>query len=340
MKKLLLMATGGTIASVSTESGLAPSLSGKELLANVPLVHDLCEFDFKQVMNIDSTNMRPQNWLQIRDAIIESYDAYDGFIILHGTDTMAYTAAALSYLIQNSEKPIVLTGSQQPMANPFTDAKLNLYHSVLYALDDRSAGVVVVFGNEVIAGTRAHKQRTLSFNAFTSMNYPPLAHIRGNKIIRSAPNEEQVDGGLTTYETLNTRVIVLKLTPELNPSIFYLLKNDYDAIVLETFGIGGIPSYDGSFEEAITDWIASGRTVVITTQVPEEGLDLGVYEVGRTYQDMPGVLSGDDMTTEALVAKTMWMLGQTTDQREQEKLFYQVICNDRIPQSVDTEICE
>ena len=148
---------------------------------------------------------------------------------------MAYTAAALSYLIQNSEKPIVLTGSQQPMANPFTDAKLNLYHSVLYALDDRSAGVVVVFGNEVIAGTRAHKQRTLSFNAFTSMNYPPLAHIRGNKIIRSAPNEVQVDGGLTTYETLNTRVIVLKLTPELNPSIFYLLKNDYDAIVLETF---------------------------------------------------------------------------------------------------------
>ena len=307
MKKLLLMATGGTIASVSTESGLAPSLSGEELLANVPLVHDLCEFDFKQVMNIDSTNMRPQNWLQIRDAIIESYDAYDGFIILHGTDTMAYTAAALSYLIQNSEKPIVLTGSQQPMANPFTDAKLNLYHSVLYALDDRSAGVVVVFGNEVI---------------------------------RSAPNEEQVDGGLTTYETLNTRVIVLKLTPELNPSIFYLLKNDYDAIVLETFGIGGIPSYDGSYEEAITDWIASGRTVVITTQVPEEGLDLGVYEVGRTYQDMPGVLSGDDMTTEALVAKTMWMLGQTSNQREQEKLFYQVICNDRIPQSVDTEICE
>lgn len=340
MKKLLLMATGGTIASVSTESGLAPSLSGEELLANVPLVHDLCKFDFKQIMNIDSTNMRPQDWLQIRDAIIESYDAYDGFIILHGTDTMAYTAAALSYLIQNSEKPIVLTGSQQPMANPFTDAKLNLYHSVLYALDDRSAGVVVVFGNEVIAGTRAHKQRTLSFNAFTSMNYPPLAHIRGNKIIRSAPNEEQVDGGLTTYETLNTRVIVLKLTPELNPSIFYLLKNDYDAIVLETFGIGGIPSYDDSYEEAITDWIASGRTVVITTQVPEEGLDLGLYEVGRTYQDMPGVLSGDDMTTEALVAKTMWMLGQTSDQREQEKLFYQVICNDRIPQSVDTEICE
>ena len=198
----------------------------------------------------------------------------------------------------------------------------------------------MVFGNEVIAGTRAHKQRTLSFNAFTSMNYPPLAHIRGNKIIRGAPNNEQIEGGLVTYKTLNTRVIVLKLTPELNPSIFYLLKNDYDAIVLETFGIGGIPSYDGSYEEAITDWIASGRTVVITTQVPEEGLDLGVYEVGRTYQDMPGVLSGDDMTTEALVAKTMWILGQTSDQREQEKLFYQVICNDRIPQPVDTKICE
>lgn len=335
MKKLLLLATGGTIASVATHSGLAPSLSGEELLANVPLVRELCNFDFMQIMNIDSTNMRPQNWLQIKNAIIEAYDSYDGFIILHGTDTMAYTAAALSYLIQESKKPIVLTGSQQPMANPFTDAKLNLYHSVLYALDNQSCGVVVVFGNEVIAGTRAHKQRTLSFNAFTSMNYPPLAYIRGNKIIRSAPSNEHADSSLKTYASLNTRVIVLKLTPELNPSILYLLKNDYDAVILETFGIGGIPSYDGAFEDAISNWIAADGTVVITTQVPEEGLDLGVYEVGRTYQDMPGVLLGDDMTTEALVAKTMWILGQTTNQEERKQLFYQVIGNDRIPQGAN-----
>ncbi len=217
--------------------------------------------------------------------IIENYDNYDGFVILHGTDTMAYTAAALSYLIQNSPKPIVLTGSQQPMANPFTDAKLNLYHSVLYAIDEKSCGVVVVFGNEVIAGTRAHKQRTLSFNAFTSMNFPALAHIRGNQIIRSytgtdagiicldekaGSQDSRTHAGLQTYTKLNERVIVLKLTPELNPSIFYLLKRDYDAIVLETFGIGGIPDHDGEYEKAINDWISSGRIIVVTTQVPED----------------------------------------------------------------------
>ena len=162
MKKLLIIATGGTIASVSTAAGLTPNISGEDLVANVPLINELCAFDFIQPMNIDSTNMRPRDWIHLCRDIIENYDNYDGFVILHGTDTMAYTAAALSYLIQNSPKPIVLTGSQQPMANPFTDAKLNLYHSVLYAIDEKSCGVVVVFGNEVIAGTRAHKQRTLA----------------------------------------------------------------------------------------------------------------------------------------------------------------------------------
>ena len=232
------------------------------------------------------------------------------------------------------------------MANPFTDAKLNLYHSVLYAIDEKSCGVVVVFGNEVIAGTRAHKQRTLSFNAFTSMNFPALAHIRGNRIIRSytgadagvicldekvGPHDSRTHTSLQTYTKLNERVIVLKLTPELNPSIFYLLKRDYDAIVLETFGIGGIPDHDGEYEKAINDWISSGRIIVVTTQVPEEGLDLGVYQVGSTYAHKDGILAGDDMSTEALVAKTMWILGQTHDQREISELFYRVVFYDRVP---------
>ena len=346
MKKLLIIATGGTIASVSTAAGLTPNISGEDLVANVPLINELCAFDFIQPMNIDSTNMRLRDWIHLCRDIIENYDNYDGFVILHGTDTMAYTAAALSYLIQNSPKPIVLTGSQQPMANPFTDAKLNLYHSVLYAIDEKSCGVVVVFGNEVIAGTRAHKQRTLSFNAFTSMNFPALAHIRGNRIIRSytgadagvicldekvGPHDSRTHTSLQTYTKLNERVIVLKLTPELNPSIFYLLKRDYDAIVLETFGIGGIPDHDGEYEKAINDWISSGRIIVVTTQVPEEGLDLGVYQVGSTYAHKDGILAGDDMSTEALVAKTMWILGQTHDQREISELFYRVVFYDRVP---------
>ena len=333
MRRILIVATGGTIASTPEGSGLTPTLTGRELAARVPLLDTLCELDFVQPLNIDSTNMRPRDWLRIAAEIRNAYDRYDGFVILHGTDTMAYTAAALSYLIQDSEKPVVLTGSQQPMAAPFTDAKLNLYHSVLYACDPASRDVSVVFGGEVICGTRARKQRTMSFNAFTSMNFPPLAYVRGDRVVRSAaPAPGEKDGRRPSFtDALDDRVIVLKLTPELRPSIFELLAPDYDAVILETFGIGGIPSYDGAYQRTIYDWVGSGRTLVVTTQVPEEGLDLGVYEVGRAYADRPGILRGDDMTTEALVAKTMWALGQTRDPAEVARLFYEPVNHDRTP---------
>ncbi len=331
MSRVLVIATGGTIASTPERDGLAPTLTGRELAERVPLLDTLCELDFVQPMNIDSTNMRPRDWLRIASVVRDSYDRYDGFVVLHGTDTMAYTAAALSYLVQDSEKPIVLTGSQQPMANPFTDAKLNLYHSVLYACDPASRDVSVVFGGEVICGTRARKQRTMSFNAFTSMNFPPLAYVRGERVVRATGVAQAEKDGRAPrfYDALDDRVIVLKLTPELRPSIFELLAPDYDAVILETFGIGGIPDYDGAYQRAIYDWVESGRTLVVTTQVPEEGLDLGVYEVGRAYADRCGILRGDDMTTEALVAKTMWALGQTRDPAEVARLFYQPVNNDR-----------
>ena len=330
MKKILLIATGGTIASVEDGCGLKPAFTGEELTEFVPQIGNLCELGFVQLMNIDSTNMRPSDWMRIGDAIVKSYDDYDGFVVLHGTDTMAYTAAALSYLIQGSPKPIVLTGSQQPMASPFTDAKLNLYQSVLFACDDRSCDVSVVFGGAVLAGTRARKQRTMSFNAFASVNFPEIALIRNNRIIRagtcvSCPDRESKP---RVYDRLNERVFVLKITPEMKPSVFRLLKRDYDAIILETFGIGGIPDY-GDYRKAIFDWVDSGKTLVVTTQVPEEGLDLGVYEVGRVYADHCGILKGGDMTTEALVAKTMWVLGQTDDSAEIKKLFYHVVNHDR-----------
>lgn len=331
MKNILMIATGGTIASAEDGNGLAPALSGEELAGYVPEIAEVCDLDIVQLMNIDSTNMRPRDWLRMAACIQEHYDTYDGFVVLHGTDTMAYTAAALSYLVQDSPKPIVLTGSQRPMANPFTDAKLNLFQSLLFAASDTAHDVSVVFGGEAIAGTRARKQRTMSANAFVSVNFPSLALIRNSRIVRAGAAPASPSGP-HFFNTLNERVIVLKLTPEMNPSIFELLKPDYDAVILETFGIGGIPEYeDASYERAIFDWVESGRTVVLTTQVPEEGLDLGVYEVGRAYVDRPGILKGDDMTTEALVAKTMWALGQTRDAEELRELFYRPINHDRLP---------
>ncbi len=393
MKRILLIATGGTIASAEDGRGLSPALSGAELAACVPEINDLCHLEVLQLMNIDSTNMRPADWLRICRAIAENYAAYDGFLILHGTDTMAYTAAALSYLIPQSEKPIVITGSQQPMTSSFTDAKLNIYQSLLYTLDRHARDVCIVFGGIVIAGTRARKQRTMSSNAFTSVNYPPLAYIRNDRIVRAgalmhapgaldqrgcetpAGGESVAEDGAakadaaetkatkidvtgnrmaeqavagsdagkehapaaeapTWYRIINDRVAVLKLTPGLNPGLFEALTPAYDALILEIYGLGGIPDYgEGapSFKRAIFDWVASGRSIVLTTQVPEEGLDLGIYEVGRAYAEHPGILRGGDMTTEAIVAKMMWALGQTRDPRELERLFYRPVNHDRAP---------
>ena len=340
-KRILLVATGGTIASAEDGNGLSPALTGRELAQFVPEAADLCTLDVKQAMNIDSTNMRPSDWLRVARAIMESYDDYDGFVVLHGTDTMAYTAAALSYLIQESPKPIVLTGSQRPMASPFTDAKLNLYQSVLYATDEAARDVSIVFGGIAIAGTRARKQRTMSANAFTSVNFPPLAYIRTDRIVRSGA---ALHGGARTggaagarpvvYDALDSRVFALKLTPGLDSSIFSALAGSYDAVILETFGIGGVPEQGETgprFQDAIYSWVDSGRIAVMTTQVPEEGLDLGVYEVGRAYADHPGILRGADMTPEAIVAKTMWALGQTHDVAEVERLFNHEINHDRSP---------
>lgn len=335
MKRIQLIATGGTIASTEDGSGLSPALSGEELAQSVPEIAGLCELDIVQPMNIDSTNMRPGDWMRIRDVIVQGYADHDGFVILHGTDTMSYTAAALSYLIQDSPKPIVLTGSQKPMANPFTDAKLNLYQSLLYALDERSHDVSIVFGGVAIAGTRARKQRTMSFNAFISVNYPPIAYIRNDRIVRNGLHGVGSHGReVSFYDQLDPRVCVLKLTPGVEPGILEALRSSYDAVILETFGIGGIPEAGESgkrWQDAIFGWVDSGRTVVMTTQVPEEGLDLGVYEVGRAYADHPGILRGDDMTTETLVAKTMWALGQSRDADEVQRLFYRQVNHDRIP---------
>ena len=216
------------------------------------------------------------------------------------------------------------------MANPYTDAKINLFQSILYAADDLSCNVCIVFNGKVVAGTRGRKQRTRSFDAFDSMNFPELAIIRDSRIIRYYTEKRPAPQDLKSYASLNDRVFVLKLTPEVKAEIFDLLSGHYDAIILETFGIGGIPEYDDSFEKAIFSWVDSGKTIAVTTQVPEEGCDLGVYQVGKKFNNHKGILKSDDMTTESIVAKLMWILGQTDKPDEIARLFYREINHDRV----------
>lgn len=328
-KKILLIATGGTIASQSTGHGLSPSLLSEEILTYVPSVRALCETEALQLFNIDSTNIEPSHWLRIAEAIRERYEDFDGFVILHGTDTMSYTAAALSYLIQNTRKPIVLTGAQRPIDQEITDAKHNLYDSFLYACDCHACGVSLVFDGRVIAGTRARKIRTKSFNAFSSIDFPDLAVIRNNQIIRYIRDE--VNGEPVFSDRLDAKVFVLKLIPGLDAAIFDYLKLHYDALVIESFGVGGLPCYGiDRFTEAVEDWISSGRILVMATQVPLEGSDMAIYQVGAQVKEKYEMLEAYDMTPEAVVTKLMWILGKTSDRNEIRRLFYRSVWHDTV----------
>ena len=178
MKRILMIGTGGTIASGKTAEGLMPELTSEQLLSFVPAVSSLCRAECLQLLSLDSTNLAPTHWLLIAQAIRERYDRYDGFVISHGTDTMAYTAAALSYLIQGARKPIILTGAQKPISFDSTDSKVNLTDAFLCACSDTLHGVMIVFNGKVIQGTRACKTRSKSYEAFSSINYPYLAVLQ------------------------------------------------------------------------------------------------------------------------------------------------------------------
>ena len=330
MKKILLLATGGTIASKPTAAGgLAPAITSEELLSFVPELAKLCEIDAVQLFSLDSTNVGPEQWQQLVHAIRQNYDAYDGFVIAHGTDTMAYTAAALSYMIQNSAKPVVLTGSQKSIYNRDTDARNNLYRTFLYASSDFAWGVQLVFDNKVILGTRARKTRTKSFNAFSSIDYPETAILRGRQVVYYIP--EHVTGAPEFYDRLDPGVFVLKLIPGIDAGIFDYLKAHYRALVIESFGVGGLPCYgDESFFRAVRDWVQSGRVIVMTTQVPHEGSDMEVYQVGHRAKRELGLIEAYSMTSEAVVTKLMWILGQTDDYAEICRMFQTPVQKDQI----------
>lgn len=325
MKKILMIATGGTIASKKTDTGLAPQLLSEEILQYVPQVADICCVEALQLFNIDSTNMEPKHWVEIARTVKEQYDDYEGFVILHGTDTMAYTASALSYLIQDSRKPIVLTGAQKPIDQDITDAKSNLLDSFLYAADARSHGVNVVFGGQAIAGTRASKVRTKSYNAFSSIDFPNKAVIRDGRVFHYITGEE-AEKEPVFYLEMETKVCVLKLIPGLDSGIFQYFKQTYDAIIIESFGVGGLPKYENQdFSDVLKDWMDCGKIIVMTTQVPHEGSDMATYRVGFKIKEAYELIESYDMTLEAVVTKLMWILAQTKDADQVRKLFYEPV---------------
>jgi L-asparaginase len=328
MKKILMIGTGGTIASTkTTNGGLHPQLTSEEMLLYIPSISEICEVDTIQVCNMDSTNISPDIWVLLVQTIHSNYDRYDGFVISHGTDTMAFTAAALSYLIQNSPKPIILTGAQRPINMDITDSKTNLFDSFLYASSAQASGVQIVFNGKVILGTRARKTHSKSFQAFSSINYPYLAVIQDGHQIQYITQPKQVVP--IFYDKLNPRVGLFKLTPGADSDILDYMFTKYDALIIESYGVGGIPSLSNyHYLDIIQKWIDQGKTVVMTTQVPNEGSDMNIYQVGHELKNKVSIIEAYDMITEAVVSKLMWILGQTNEPELIKSMFYTTISND------------
>ncbi|MCR5370128.1 MAG: asparaginase [Clostridium sp.] len=329
-KKILMIATGGTIASMDEGHGLTPKLTTEEILGSVPEVRDICDIETLQLMNLDSTNIGPDHWRKIAECICREYGSYDGFVVTHGTDTMAYTAAALSYMIQNSPKPVVVTGSQKSIFLRDTDARVNLTDSFVYAADPLSSGVSIVFGGKAILGTRARKERSKSYNAFDSVDYPEAAIIRNRRVIRYLPRPD-LENGPDFRLQLDGRLLLLTLIPGMSPKVLENCIDDYDAVILRSFGVGGLPGSDrGSLADALRAWTEKGKLVVMMTQVPYEGSDMNIYQVGQKIKTELNMLEGYDMTMEAVVTKLMWILGQTRDPEKVRKLFYTPVQHDLI----------
>ena len=313
MKKILMLATGGTIATLKTGEGKIPQLTSQELLRTVPEIREICRVETRQLFQLDSTNVHPDHWRQIARAVSEAYEAYDGFVVTHGTDTMAYTAAALSYMLPGSRKPVVLTGAQNSISERETDGRRNLLDAFLYASSACAWGVTIVFDGQVMLGTRAKKLRTKSYHAFSSIGYPELARIRDRKVYPVLPLPAGLGRPQPALE-LDPAVFVLKLIPGVRPDVLALLRPVYHALIVEGFGVGGVPYYaTADFAREVGAWVEAGKVVIMTTQVIYEGSDMSVYQVGHQIKQAYGVIEAYDMTLEAVVTKTMHLLPRCPD---------------------------
>lgn len=314
MKKILLISTGGTIASTPTENGLTPTVSGADMVQLIPELEGLCEIRYTELLNLDSSNMQPEEWAAMASAVFTALSIYDGVVITHGTDTMAYSAAALSFMLQNLNKPVILTGSQLPIEDEHTDGKRNILDAFRAAVDGRLTGVYIVFDGSIIPGTSAKKTCSRNFHAFESINRKLAGEIRdGAVVLYEEPKAPAALKPLTLNANYDANVLLVRLTPGTRPELIEAAGTlGYRAVIIEAFGLGGIPNVRRNLLPSVHKLISQKVPVVVTTQCVHDGCDLSVYDVGVDAAKA-GVLSAGNMTTEAITAKLMWILGQTDD---------------------------
>ncbi len=319
-KKILLLTTGGTIASMPGGEGLEPHRSDvmERELEQLRTYYDITVRD---VMCLDSSNIRPEEWQLIARSIFESREGFDGIVVSHGTDTMAYTASAVTYMLPNIDLPVVFTGSQLPLADILSDGPDNLRTAFAMAASGH-AGVFLAFDRKVMLGCRAVKVRASGFSAFESVNarYAALVSNQGLVVDHSVLPQRTGEAELRT--DISREVFLLKLTPGLNPAVFDMLAAmGYKGIVIEAFGLGGVNVLHKGLR-GIHRAVEDGISVVVTTQCLYDSANLQVYQVGNKLLEL-GVIQGRDMTSEAAMTKLMWAIGQGLEPEQISELFAQ-----------------
>ena len=319
MKRILLLTTGGTIASIPTVEGLAPGIGGDAMAHRLGPMADHYNLTVRDILHLDSSNIQPEEWQLIARAVYEARNDFDGIVISHGTDTMAYTASVLSYMLLHIPIPVVLTGAQLSIDHPLTDALENLRVALAMAASGLP-GVFVAFDRKVIRGTRAVKTKTTGFDAFESVNSPCVATVSGRGLNVTAPVRMPVEP-CVLRDRLCRDVFLIKLTPGFNPAVFdMLLAMKYKGIVIEAFGAGGLHFIRRDLIAELHKVCEAGIPVVVCSQCLYESSDFSLYQTGQKALEQ-GVIQSYDMTTEAAVTKLMWVLGQTSDPEEVRRYF-------------------
>jgi L-asparaginase type I len=324
MSKVCLLTTGGTIASIYDKAVEAyrPGFSMEAILSTLPPGMGDIELIPRELFCLDSANAQPHHWQEIASAIKQVHDDIpdlSGIVVLHGTDTMVYSAAAVSFMVQDFGRPIVFTGSQIPISIPWSDGPRNLRDAIRVASWADLGETCIVFNGEIHRATRARKLRERAQDAFDSVDPTPIGLLARDVVLYD--NRRKREELIPKFDTrLDERVFLLKVFPGMLPSIISKVVDlGYQGIVIEGFGSGNIPSEENTLADSIKQATKAGCSVVMSTQCAFGQADLSLYEVGREAQNV-GALSAYDMTSEVATVKLMWVLGHTPGKKEIEKM--------------------